>query len=646
MQQPRIGAPRPLFVVALLALTLVVIVPAAVQAQAAVPSSHRPTWSKDLEGWAQRSSVAFGNADGDSDQEIFVGTNAGKVYGFNPDGSALPGWPVNVIGRVGSAPAVGDITGDGQPEIVVTAGWGPNDPANSAVGGIWAFSAGGQQLWRKVTLTASATGQPAGVFASPVLVDLNGDSVLDVLAAAYDQNVYALKGDGSPVFPGALGAKAAERNDALIFLGDATWATPAVGDVDGDGVVDIVVAAASNIDARLSWLYPSWNDQATVNACSKTPQSASGPLDRSKRRACGMVAVFSNRGQLKPGWPQFIAGHTYDASPALANLDGDPQLEIVTGNGWDPTFGDPTQPLSVTSWNHDGSVSRRYNIDAVVFESAPAIGDITGDGRPEIVVGTNPFPNLTRGNTNKIFAFNSDLQLLPGFPVESRDAQFNQVGSPGAISLADVSGDGKADIVFGTTWDVRAINGSGQYINGNLTLHGTGPFSGQPAIGNIDGDANLELVFAAARGTNPGVVHKFDLGVAAGEQALPWAQFHGNGHHTGLFAVPELLTTSNIGAITAGRDVRLAIPVRDTAGGSLTWNARGSGGWIRLGAASGRAGQDNLEVTLDAGSAPFSGGVATGTITLSAGGFSREIPVRLVRVDQIRETVYLPAARR
>jgi hypothetical protein len=348
---------------------------------------------------------------------------------------------------------------------------------------------------------------------------------------------------------------------------------------------------------------------------------------------------------LKPGWPQFIPGHTYDASPALVDLNGDGKLEIVTGNGWDPTFGDASQPFYVTAWNSDGSVYKRYNIDAAVFESGPAIGDINGDGRPEIVVGTNPFvPSLSKANTNKIFAFDSNLNLLPGFPVDARDAQFNQVASPGVLSLADVNDDGRADIVFGTTWDVRAINGSGQYLNNALVLHGTGPFSGQPAIADIDGDTRLELVFAAARGFNPGVIHKFDLNVSATPEELPWAQFRGGPFHTGLFAPPDLRVPDAIGAISAGQDRQIALRIADTVGGTLNWSATASASWIKLGNSSGRTGQDALQITLDGG-APFSNGVATGTITISSGSIQKTVQVRLLQVDQIRSRVYLPVTR-
>jgi hypothetical protein len=634
MVHARPTAPRLTLILALLALGLVALLPAALRAQPAIAQSHSPTWSRDIEGWAQRSSVAFGNVDGDADLEIFIGTNAGKVYGFNADGSALPGWPVNVIGAVTSAAAVGDITGDGTAEVVITAGGLANGGNNT--GGIWAFSPGGQQLWRKPTMTTSSTGLPGGVFASPVLVDLNGDTTLDVLTASYDQNVYALKGDGTPVFPSALPAAAGNRNGALIWLGDGTWATPAVGDVDGDGVVDIVVTSAINVDARLSYIYPGWNDQATVNACTR----ADG-----RKRACGLVAVFSNDGKLKPGWPQFAAGHTYDASPALANLDGDPQLEIVTGNGWDPTFGDASQPFHVTVWNHNGSIASRFNIDAQVMTAAPAIGDITGDGAPEIVVGTNTGQNLTKANSNKIFAFDAGLNLLPGFPADVRDAQIGGVYSPGAISLADVSGDGKADILFGANWDVRALGGNGQYLSSSLAIHGTGPFTGQPAVADIDGDGNLELVYASARGLDPGVLHKIDLSVAAPASALPWAQFHGNGFHTGLFAPPDLRVAPTLGFISAGADRSATLVVGDTVGGGLSWSADASADWIKLGRSSGLSGEDNLPVTLDYSAAAFSNGVATGTITVTSGSIVKTVTVRLVQVDEVRGELFLPILR-
>jgi len=632
--RPTVRRLAPIF--ALVTLGLVALLPSALHAQPAIPQTQGPTWSEPIEGEALRSSVAFGNVDNDSDLEIFIGTEAGKVYGFNPDGSPLSGWPVDVIGRVGSAPAIGDINGDGQAEVVITAGWG-NPSGDLTTGGIWAFRANGKPLWHKETMRASATGLPAGVFASPVLVDLNGDSRLDVLAAAYDQNVYALNGeDGTPLFPNALPRAAGDRNGALIWLGDATWATPAVGDVDGDEEVDIVVTAATNADARLSYVYPGWNDQATVNACTR----ANG-----QKRACGMVAVFSNDGKLKEGWPQFIAGHTYDSSPALANLDNDRQLEIVTGNGWDPTFGDASQPFYLTIWNHDGSIVKRYDIDAVIFESAPAIGDITGDSRPEIVVGTNPFPNLTKANSNKIFAFDANLNLLPGFPVESRDAQFNRMASPGAISLADVNEDGKADILFGTTWDVRAINGSGQYLNTHLALHGTGPFSGQPAVGDIDNDGDLELVYASSRARNPGVIHKYDLSVSAPLSALPWAQFHGNGFHTGHYAPPDLLVPPELGFISAGADRTATIVIDDTVGGGLRWSATASAGWIKLGRTSGFTGEDDLPVTLDYSAAPFNNGVASGTIRVTSDNLVKTIAVRLVEVDEVRAELFLPIVR-
>lgn len=162
------------------------------------------------------------NIDLDPRREIIAGMRDGKLYVFHSDGTPYPGFPFATGGDISTSPAIGDLDGDGLPEIV----FGSSDSLLRAI---------------RYDLS-SAPGFPRQVAldedwdSSPALGDLNGDGRPDVVIGSSDGKVYAISGaDGSdlPGFP--------------VLLTDsygnpvATRSSPALGDVDGDGWVDIVI---------------------------------------------------------------------------------------------------------------------------------------------------------------------------------------------------------------------------------------------------------------------------------------------------------------------------------------------------------------------------------------------------------------------
>jgi len=96
----------------------------------------------------------------------------------------VPGWPVTVTTEVNSSPAVGDINGDGFNEGI--GGIGGQDRSDD--GAIHDFSPDGFKLpgWPVITQDRNlgVDGHSDGIFAPPAVVDLDGDSVLDIVVGS------------------------------------------------------------------------------------------------------------------------------------------------------------------------------------------------------------------------------------------------------------------------------------------------------------------------------------------------------------------------------------------------------------------------------------------------------------------------------
>jgi hypothetical protein len=244
------------------------------------------------------------------------------------------------------------------------------------------------------------------------LADLNGDGALDIIAGSQigpNAGVTVLLGNGGTSFqaPAVYGATAFLQIAAI-----------AVGDLDGDGKLDVVVAAigANNPGTHIFVLYG--NGDGTLQA----------PV--------ALATSWGNQGVA-------IGDVNRDGVPDLvftvgAPQDGNPNyVEVMLGRGG-RTFGDPV------AYPTGGS-------------GAVAIGDVDGDGNPDIV-------------TNGVTVYFGDGK--GGFP--RRRDWFND--APGSIILTDFGGDGKIDIVLGT--------GNAQVLAGNrvtvLFNRGGGDFSGAP----------------------------------------------------------------------------------------------------------------------------------------------------------------------
>lgn len=285
-----------------------------------------------------------------------------------------------------------------------------------------------------------------------------------------------VNGDGRPdlVVPNAddrtVSVRLADPARAGYFLAAVVLSTPsrtpldvAVGDLDGDGRADIVVAA-SGANSVLVFTqtatgafnppvaYAVGGDAQTVTVADL---DGNGLADIAAATTANAVSVIlqTSAGTFAPA-VDYATG-VQPAAIRAADLNDDGKLDLLTAN-FGAATGPDTQGLSILLQGAPGTFAAPVHHSTGYRAVALAVGDLNGDGKPDIAVaceGLSGDPGAV-----SVFLHTPPAAATPG--VFQGAVTYGGVWGPMGVAIADMDGDAQPDLVLADGDIVVRLNSS------------------------------------------------------------------------------------------------------------------------------------------------------------------------------------------
>ena len=330
-----------------------------------------------------------------------------------------------------ATPAVGDVTGDGTPDVVFTS-----------------FAGGAYTSAGTITAIDGATGAThwsvaPGVYASAgvALGDLDADGLPEVCTAGTSYAVVCLDGAGNVKW---------QAGTEMSYVG-----CPAISDIDGDGLAEVILGRqVFNADGTTRWV-----------GAGGVGYSMSYAVDMDGDKGLEVVAgstVYDTDGSVL--WTSPVG----DGMTAVGDFNGDGGADLVVVVG------------GTISLVRDG---------ALVWSTAtpgggggpPTVADFDADDEPEIGVAGAYYYSVIE----------TDGSVRWSMPVQ--DYSSSVTGS----SVFDFEGDGASEVVYADEVTLWVYDGSTGAVELALDGHASGTLYEYPLIVDVDNDGSSEIVLAS-----------------------------------------------------------------------------------------------------------------------------------------------------
>jgi Bacterial Ig-like domain (group 3)/FG-GAP-like repeat len=347
---------------------------------------------------------------------------------------------------------VGDVNGDGKQDVVaISCVVEPGCGAHSQVGVLLGNG--------DATLQTAVTYETGGFLAqSAALADLNGDGRLDIVVANCgtefncfgNASVGVLLGNGDGTFRPVVTYDVGRRRAYAL----------AVADVNRDGRPDVAVA---------------------TGGC---------PSPNCYNPAAVVVLLGNGDGSFQPPVSYDTGAASYSSAAtavAAADLDGDDKIDLVVTN-CNPgrSYCDGNASVAILPGNGDGTFRTAITyFSGGTGASTVAVVDLNGDAMPDLLIG-----NSGTGTVGVLLG-KGNLSFAPAATYNGI-GQFSIYGAF-SVTVADVNGDGKFDLVVGTD-GVGVLLGNGDGTFGGITNYDPGSGGELATVADMNSDGRPDLI--------------------------------------------------------------------------------------------------------------------------------------------------------